>query len=279
MKNKLRNSSLLKKHRYSYCLPFLILIIYCLTPSRSHAQFSFDVVQDKPNNGQLKRMVFSKWDDWNPTTKTILGIPLNAKGFLFWRVLNNKYYKGEDRRPYRLDGGPFIKNYGDLNIQERSDQKITDTTEKIKNTHAATYLSMSGGAADAAYNLYFKKKFESIYNAFNEFISGMQREYPTAYEACMRSVWFKNFQEYLEVTKDRVKAIHEEFVDKGVRLESYLKIYKELDEKYKVASKYMAGQVQLSKLPSPKQLEQAGEIPVFNKDKEIVKHILGTYRF
>ncbi len=124
-----------------------------------------------------------------------------------------------------------------------------------------------------------KKKFENIYNAFDEFLSGMQRECPAAYDACMKSAYFKKFQEYLDITKDRVKANHEAFVDKGVRLEAYIKIYKELDEKYKVISKYMAGQVQLSKLPTQKQLRQAAEIPVFNKDKEIVKHLLSTYKF
>lgn len=244
-----------------------------------YAQFTYDIVQDKPNNGQLKRMVFIKWDDWEPSTKTILGIPLNAKGFAFWRVLNNKYYTGEDRRPYRLDGGPFIKNYADLNIQERSDKKITDTTEKIRNTHAATFMNMSGGTADIAYSLYFKKKFESVFDAFDNWASGMRLEYPTAYDACMKSAYFKKFHEYLDITKDRVKANHEAFVDKGVRIEAYINIYKELDEKYKVISKYMAGQVQLSKLPTQKQLKQSRDIPVFNKDKEIVKHLLGTYKF
>jgi hypothetical protein len=254
-------------------------IVLLLGGVRVSAQFTYDIVQDKPNNGQLKRMVFIKWDDWEPSTKTILGIPLNAKGFAFWKVLNNKYYTGEDRRPYRLDGGPFIKNYADLNVQERSDKKITDTTEKIRNTHAATYLNMSGGTADAAYNIYFKKKFGDIYSAFDEFLSGMQREYPIAYDACMKSAYFKTFQEYLDITKDRVKANHEAFVDKGVRLEAYINIYKELDEKYKVISRYMAGQVQLSRLPTQKQIKQSGEVPVFNKDKEIVKHILGSYKF
>lgn len=270
-------NTLFKYKKISFVASLLVPLL--LGGISGSAQFTYDIVQDKPNNGQLKRMVFIKWDDWEPSTKTILGIPLNAKGFAFWRVLNNKYYTGEDRRPYRLNGGPFIKNYADLNIQELSDNKITDTTEKIRNTHAVTYLNMSGGTADAAYSLYFKKKFEHIYTAFNEFLSGIQREYPTAYDACMKSAYFKKFLEYLDIAKDRVKANHEAFVDKGVRLEAYIKIYKELDEKYKVISKYMAGQVQLSKFPTHKQLKQTGEIPVFNKDKEIVKHILGTYKF
>ncbi len=265
-----------KKLTSPLCSIFLAL---CFLPFASWAQFSYDIVQDKPNNGQLKRMVFIDWDDWEPSTKTILGIPLNAKGFLFWRILNKKYYEGEDRRPYRLNGGPFIKNYADLYLQETSDKKITDTTEKIRNTHAATYLNMSGGQADVAYSLFFKKKFNDIYKAVDEWLTGMQSESSKAFEACSNSPNFQRFMEYLEITKDRVEAIHDSFVDKGVRLEAYITIYKELSDKYNVMSHYMAAQVQLAKLPSQKELNAVGEVPVFNKDKHIVTHILTKYKF
>jgi len=243
------------------------------------AQFTYSICQDKPNNGQLKRMVFIKWDDWEPSTKTILGIPLNAKGYLFWKVLNKKYYEGEDRRPYRLAGGPFIKNYADLAIQEKSDIKIKDSTEKIRDTHLATYLNMSGGTADVAYNLFFKKKFEDIYHAFDEWTKGMQKESPKAYEACLNSPNFQKFIEYLDITKDRVNAVHESFVDKGVRLEAYINIYKELGDKYNVISHYMAGQVQLAKMPSQKELRAVSAPPTLNRDKDIVTHILSTFKF
>jgi len=265
------------RHNNLRCL-LLLLISYCLTLVASHAQFTYAVVQDKPVNGQLKRMVYIDWDDWQPTTKTFLGIPRNAKGFAFWRVLNNKYYTGQDSRPYRADG-PFIKNHADLTLQERSDMKITDSTEKIRDTHAATYLNMSGGQADAAYNLFFKKKFDDIFNSFNEWETGMRSEYPKAYEASTQSSYFTKFKEYLEITKDRIQANHEAFVDKGVRLEAYINLYKELLEKYQVVSKYLAGQVLLSKLPTQKELRETKSLPVFNKDKEIVKHILGNYKF
>lgn len=272
MKNKLL---LFKKH-----VAILIILIPLLFGGvRGRCQFSYDVVQDKPNNGQLKRMVFLDWDDWEPSTKTILGIPLNAKGFLFWRVLNKRYFQGEDRRPYRLNGGPFIKNYADLLLQETSDNKITDTTEKIRNTQAATYLSMSGGEADVAYSLFFKKKFNDIYREVDEWLTGIQSESPKAFEACTNSPNFQKFMEYLEITKDRVQAIHESFVDKGIRLEAYITIYKELNDKYNVMSHYMAAQVQLAKLPSQKELNSVGEVPVFSKDKQIVTHILSTYKF
>jgi hypothetical protein len=255
------------------------ILTMLLSPCSIFAQFTYDIVQDQPNNGQLKRMVFIKWNDWKPDPGTILGIPKNAQGYLFWRVLNRSYYKGEDRRPYRLPDGPFIKNYADLNIQERSDQKITDTTEKIRNTHAATYLNMSGGTADLPYNLFFKKKFEEIYAAVDEWLQGMRTESPKAYDAATKSPYFQKFLEYLEVTKDRVNAIHESFVDKGVRLEAYSKIYKELGDKYNVISHYLAGQVLLSKFPTPTELKKISTVPVFNRDKEVVRHILTNFKF
>ncbi|MBO9572380.1 MAG: hypothetical protein J7497_09260 [Chitinophagaceae bacterium] len=255
-------------------------ILLMLTSSvATFAQFTYDIVQDQPNNGQLKRMVFIKWDDWKPDPGTILGIPKNAQGYLFWRVLNRSYYKGEDRRPYRLPDGPFIKNYADLNLQETTDSKITDTTEKIRNTHSATYLNMSGGTADLPYTLFYKRKFEDIYGSVDEWLRGMQSESPKAYDAAMKSAYFQKFMEYLDVTKDRVKGVHESFVDKGVRLEAYTKIYKELQEKYNVISHYLAGQVMLSKFPTPTDLKKNTTIPVFNKDKEIVRHILTNFKF
>lgn len=247
--------------------------------STGWAQFTYSICQDKPNNGQLKRMVFIKWDDWKPTTNTFLGIPLNARGFVFWKILNKKYYEGDDLRPYRLDGGPFIKNYADLSLQQTSDKKIMDSTEVIRNTSMATYLNMSGGSADMPYNLYFKRKFEDIYKAFDEWVYGMKSESSKAYEACIKSNHFKTFLEYLDITKDRVQAIHESFVDKGVRIEAYMNIYKELSKKYDVISQYMAGQVRLSKMPTPARLKEIKDIPVHANDKAIVNHILSTFKF
>lgn len=258
-------------------LTLFIFSFLCLYLAK--AQFTYDIVQDKPANGQLKRMVFIKWNDWKPNPGTFLGIPLNPRGYAFWQIVNREYYKGEDRRPYRVADGPFLKNYADLALQEMSDKRIRDTTEKIMKTNLATYLSMTGGTGDVAYNLFFKRKFNEIFDAFDEWLNGMQSESPKALEACLNSEYFKNFMEYLSITKDRVNAIHESFVDKGVRMEGYLEIYKELSKKYNVLSHYLAGQVRLSKLPSQSRLNEIKEIPVTANDKEIVKIILSNFKF
>jgi len=254
-------------------LKVLLLIIVLASHRVSYSQFTFEVVRDKMVNGQLKRMVFQKWNDWQPSPKG------NIMGMLFWQIGNRRYYRGEDQRPFRLPTGPFILNYADLTLQERTDNKIMDTTEKISKTHLATHLNMSGEEADIAYTLFFNKKFRQIYEQVDEFINGMRQEAPRALEACLNSSYFNDFMEYLEVTKDRVKATHEAFVDKGVRLEAYLTIYKELSEKYKVFSHYLSAQVLLSRIPTPKDLELKGEVPVLNNDREIVRYILSNYKF
>lgn len=257
----------------------VLLFSFLFTGSAGWAQFTYSICQDKPNNGQLKRMVYIKWDDWKPNPRTILGIPLDARGYLFWQVVNRNYYLGEDQRPYRVNGGPFIKNYADLTLQEQSDKKIMDTTEKIRNTNLATYVSMLGGNGDMPYNLFFKRKFSEIFDAMDELVNNMKIEAPTAFEACINSEYFRNFLEYLEITKDRIEGVHESFVDRGVRLEAYLEIYKELSEKYNVASQYMAGQVRLSKIPSPARLKEIKAVPIIANDKKIVTHILSTFKF
>ena len=138
---------------------------------------------------------------------------------------------------------------------------------------------MTGGNGDIAYNLFFKRKFNEIFDEVNEWLKGMQAESPKALEACMNSEYFKNFVEYVEITKDRIKAIHESFVDKGVRMEGYLEIYQELSQKYNVLSHYLAGQVRLSKFPTQARLKEIKEIPVTTSDKEIVNEILSNFKF
>lgn len=259
--------------------PFFISLLTLILTYEAEAQFTYDIVQDRPANGQLKRMVYIKWNDWQPNPGTFLGIPRNPAGFAFWQIANRKYYKGEDQRPYRLSDGPFIKNYSDLTLQEMDDKQIMDTTEKIRNTNLATYMAMTGGNRDVAYNLFFKSKFNDIFDAVDEWLRGMQTESPKALEACMNSEYFKNFMEYLEITKDRINAIHESFVDKGVRMEGYLEIYKELSQKYNVLSHYLAGQVRLSRFPTQTRLGEIKELPITTDDKEIVNKILSNFKF
>ena len=67
--------------------PFLIGINFLLFTYFLKAQ-TVTPVQDKANNGQLKRMVFNQWNDWQPTPNTNwLGIPKDPIGWAYWRVL------------------------------------------------------------------------------------------------------------------------------------------------------------------------------------------------
>lgn len=237
-------------------------------------------VRDDANNSQLQKMVYEEWNNWQPTPKTNwLGLPKNALGWFYWRVLHAGYYKGEDQRPYRL-GGPFMQNYAALSLQKGDDDSITAMTKSMMDTHTSTFLNMSGGSADMAYNLFFKHQYEKIYDSVASALNILKKDFPKAYAQVQNSPKFKDFMEYLEITRDRITTIHSSFVDKGKRMEAYLSILKELEFKAEVINAYFRQHAMLSTLPEQKEIEAATKsTPVYNSDKEIVKDILKKFRF
>src|SRR5450432_2446551 len=111
-----------------------IIIVVLLLPNFLLGQ-TVTPVQDKANNGQLKRMVFSQWDDWQPTPGTDwLGFPKDPVGWTYWRVLHHTYWKGEDQRPFTT-GGQFQQNYLSLLAQKDLDSKMVDTTNAMMKTN------------------------------------------------------------------------------------------------------------------------------------------------
>ena len=65
----------------------ILITLMLLLPATLFAQAT--VVEDRANVGQLKRMVYEQWDDWQPSPETNwLGFPVNLAGFIYWRILH-----------------------------------------------------------------------------------------------------------------------------------------------------------------------------------------------
>lgn len=230
-------------------------------------------------NGQLKRMVYKQWDDWQPTPDLHwYGLPKNYYGWLYWRVLNNGYYRGEDRRPMR-PSGPFAQNAASLALQSADDQVIRDTSTAMMEQNVATYTSMSGGVADMPYSLYFKDKFDGIFSDIYGHFDKVRALYPGMYEKMMGMHHAQGYIEYLDIARSRIDALHGAFVDRGLRIEGYMDILKELQAKVMEIKSYLNAYAYLGALPTPAEIKAAAPPPPPKPDSEIAKEILQKHHF
>ena len=237
-------------------------------------------VQDKANNGQLKRMVYERWDDWQPTPETNwAGLPKDPEGWFYWRVLHRQYYRGEDRRPYR-PGGTFLQNYGSLTLQQLEDNKITDSMQKVAASEMATYVSMSGGDADVAWKVYFREEFEQLFNQVDSRLSEIAGRHPVAAKKMLENKGYLQYREYLAITQDRLYGIHHSYVDRGDRIVSYLHLLKDLRYRNAVMLQMISNYIKLTSLPPIERVSALrGKRLMYENDAAIVKHILSTFKF
>src|ERR1035438_279387 len=236
-------------------------------------------VQDKANNGQLQRMVFRSWDDWQPTPNTNwLGIPKDPIGWFYWRVLHHAYWSGEDQRPWKT-GGQFQQNYGALLVQKDLDGKIVDTTAAMMKTNLATALSMTGGVADVPYLVYFENKFAGLYQDVTNYYQALQTRYPASFNQMMNSANGKKYMEFLDVEKNRIETIHQMFVDRGSRMISYFKILHEREPACNVIKNYLRSYMLLAALPPPAKIETLKKpMTLDQSDAEIVQELLKNWQ-
>lgn len=257
---------------------YLINIVVLLLPYFLLAQ-TVTTVQDKANNGQLKRMVFKQWNDWQPTPNTNwLGLPKNPIGWAYWRVLHHAYWKGEDKRPWKT-GGQFQQNYLSLLAQKNLDRKMVDTTNTMMETNLATALSMSGGMADLPYQLYFENKFAGLFQDVTNYYEALQTKYPASFNQMMNSPNGKRYIEFLEVEKDRIETIHGLFVDRGSRMVSYFKILNTLQPACEGIKNYIRSYMLLAKLPAPQKIQRPVR-PVISDsdDAQMVRELLKNWK-
>lgn len=237
-------------------------------------------VQDKANKGQFQRMVYTRWDYWQPDPSTWLGIPKDPKGWFYWRILHQDYWNGEDQRPYRV-GSQFDQNYASLSLQENDDQRIADSMEAVFHTHMLNYANMQGGALDVPYETYFKKVFDKLTSSVTDQLPVMAQKTPAAFNDLVNNKYFQEYLSFLTEVKNRIQVVHSVLADRGERIVSYLEIKKEIEKKNAVMNSMINIYVNTSaKLPETKDVKKLkGNKLIFSNDKEIVNHILSTFLF
>jgi hypothetical protein len=238
------------------------------------------VVEDRAVNGQLKRMVHEQWDDWQPDPGTNwLGLPKDLEGFLYWRVIHNRYYNGEDLRPYRPDG-PFAQNHASLIAQETVDRDIMDSTEEVLKTHLANHLAMSGSELDIAYRLYFGPRFRSILSQMDGDRSLFVSRYPQAWASMQGGRTEQDLTEQRELIEDRIAQVHEAYMDRGRRIEAYLSVLAELEKLQMRHSAWLGQHAALARLPHPEVMAEKRKELMSSKppdDRAIVSQILSRF--
>jgi hypothetical protein len=257
---------------------YTVIITVLLLPHCLLGQ-TVTTVQDKANNGQLQRMVYSQWNDWQPTPNTDwLGLPKDPAGWAYWRVLHHAYWSGQDQRPWKT-GGQFQQNYLSLLAQRDLDGKIVDTTKAMMETNLATALSMTGGAADVPYNLYFENKFADLYRDVTHYYQALQTKYPASFNEMINSGNGKSYIEFLDVEKNRIETIHGLFVDRGSRMVSYFKILHELQPLCEKIKNYIRSYMLLAELPPPQKILETKRPGIADStDAQIVRGLLKNWK-
>jgi hypothetical protein len=238
-------------------------------------------VQDKANKGQFQRMVSTRWDNWQPDPSTTwLGVPKNAEGWFYWRVLHHDYWDGEDQRPYK-PGSQFDQNYASLSLQEKDDEHIADSLEAVFHTNMVNYTNMQGGNLDLPYQTYFGKVFDKLTTAVTDQLPLIAEKAPAAFNGLTNNKHFQEYLNFITEVKDRIQVVHSVLVDKGTRIVSYLQIKKEIEKRNAVINAMINIYVNTSvKLPQTKDVQKVNTKQLlFNNDKEIVNHILSTFLF
>jgi hypothetical protein len=256
----------------------ILITLMLLLPATLFAQAT--VVEDRANVGQLKRMVYEQWDDWQPSPETNwLGFPVNLAGFIYWRILHNAYYTGEDLRPWRADG-PFMQDYGSLALQEQHDQQIADSMEAVLRTQMSTHVQMSGGELDIAYRIFFGPKFSALFDQMDTDIASFAGLYPDVFSTISATKSFRDFLEMLDITQDDISQVHAAYMDKGKRIEAYLGILHQLEKRQLWLNKYLGQYALLSRFPTHDQAERTRkqiQKSYSPNDARIVREILEKF--
>ena len=250
---------------------FLFFSILLLTAIHSAKAQTISVVKDDGLNGQLKRMVWIKWNDWSPK---------GWRGWIFWQVSHRKYRHGSDKRPYKV-GGKFDQDYAQLMLQKQQEENIEKLTKEEAKRDEATYLSQSGGVLDIPYQTYFKGVFKKLLSEVDDFADKLAINNPEAYVKFYNDTYVKYYrEEFLPMQTDRISIINTGLAPRGERIIAYMEVQKKLeqtnDQLFRIGKLY-------NKLTT---LNKAKQVPVNTlittdsiTDKQIVTDILSSIKF
>lgn len=244
-----------------------VLTILIFITLKAHGQAVL-ALSDAANKGQLQRQVFERRDNWAPK---------GPVGAFYWKVLHRKYYKGGDLRPYRI-AGPFEQNYLSLKAQQKQEAMIRDSLEAMAADERATYVSMMGGAMDFPWNFYYADRFRVLQGEVTGALKKAKRTDALAVMAVESSEGYKQYKQYVEVATDRLKTLHEAFLDMGERMLAYSRIEGEWEVRNKAVLGALARAKLLARLPDERQVKRTLDtIKIKNSDEAIYKDILKRY--
>lgn len=224
---------------------------------------------DKAIEGQLKRMVYIQWDDWRPR-------PTSWSGFFYWNWTWRKYYRGNDKRPYKV-GGNFEQDLGAYNWYKNDEADIQDEVTKEAQHDALEFAAKQGGVLDYPYNFYYKDIFDKLNAEIATEAGKLALFNAKAYELFIKDRYYKDYlEEFVPFIKERVETTHEGIAERGDRILSYIAIQRQYEEKNAFIKNLMQMYKKLEPMQPAKVLlpiESAGQT-----DAQIRARILGTIR-
>lgn len=265
---------MIKKNKIVY----LLCLIFPLWGIEGIAQKS---VTDPGLNGQFKRMVLTQWNDWQPSPKTDLGfIPKDLTGFLFWRILNNGYYKGSDERPYNADPatGQFEQNLAALELDNEQAQVMKDSLKQVALQQAANMVNMLGGDADVAWLLYFGNKFNELWNNYQAPFNNLKQSNPAAWSDMQSDGGYQWYQNQLQALQDRANSIHQATMEKGARIVAYFNIIKDAESLSSGAANYCSNYLQHWKAQDLKNKVKTATPTFTNNSQAVINSVMANLK-
>lgn len=244
------------------CLFFLLALI-------TQESFGQKAVYDEANDMQRQRMVFVRWNKFKPDG-LISG--------LYWSILHPSYKK-KDKRPLGPTG-PYLLHEGLLQAQDNQDKEYRLSTDTMANKYLAEDANSEGGILDVPYAAYYEDMFEMIRTAKDNVILNEPQDVILYLDKNQILEWYNQESEVLD---DRIKIIHQSYMDRGARILAYQRIeaqYNQLTDSFTKVVKmaHMAAR-------APVDESSAYTEPLHNysakgkSDKAIADEILRYYKF
>lgn len=248
-----------------------------------YSAFSQQIINDKANAAQMDRMVFYRWDNWQPTPDwhKVFGVPVwpkNPLGAAYWGVLHRRYWKGNDLRPYKA-GGPGQLHLGSLASQVPFDERIADSLKVVMTNHLTEYASKAGGMLDIPYTTYFKEVFSDLEEHFISQANKLSLKTPKGYMAFIASDFYRGYQVFLETTKSDIKAVNESYSDRGKKINAYLEIKRKWERINKHGDEVIGRFASVTKNKENLKGIIIPKVEMGKSDAELVKEILRKHRF
>lgn len=184
----------------------------------SRAQTTYVNARDEGNERQLERMVFVRWDEWEPWG-------------IYWSLLHHDY-KEDDKRILKPTG-PYVAHQAFLLAQEQEDEKYKMYTDTIAQKHKAIDSNWAPGIPDLPRWLYYQDAFKDLEDEYADIVNSQNADVQNFLQTHKMLVWYDNESGIL---KDRLETIKNGYMDRGSRVMAYQRLYDQyqnLNERFK----------------------------------------------